>query len=281
MERTKSRPSGHDGGPSRGWSRREVLCWLGSASVGLPLAGGLLAACTPGPQGTAPLTASPGTVTQGKVIVGIVQEPTSLDPTADATNAISVCLRDNIYEGLVRLDGTGKLVGQLANSWDVSPDGKTITFHLQTGVTWHDGSPFLAEDVKFSWLRAMDPSASPVNPHRDYWDPVQAVDILDPNAVRVTLKAPSDNWLFHMTAGSAAIVSSKSATTNVTSPVGTGPFRFAGWNRGASLTLTRNEEYWGKKAALPGVEFRFISDAQAMNNAQGGRHRCPRPGGRA
>src|SRR5579859_7864401 len=64
-----------------------------------------------------------------KVTIAFTQEPTSLDPTADATASIATLLRDNLYEGLVRLDGSGKLLGSLARSWDVSPDGTVVTFH--------------------------------------------------------------------------------------------------------------------------------------------------------
>src|SRR5258708_5023104 len=70
-----------------------------------------------------------------------------------------------------------------------------------------------------------------------------------------------------MAAGSACIVSSKSAATNTTNPIGTGPFKFGSWNRGASLALTRNNDYWGTKAKLTDVEFRFFSDGNAANNA--------------
>src|SRR5438552_10292640 len=84
-----------------------------------------------------------------KAIIGIIQEPTSMDPTADATASIATTLRDNLYEGLVRLDGSGKIVGSLAKSWDVSPDGTTLTSHLVSGAKWHDGPPSGAQDVKF------------------------------------------------------------------------------------------------------------------------------------
>jgi peptide/nickel transport system substrate-binding protein len=70
-----------------------------------------------------------------------------------------------------------------------------------------------------------------------------------------------------MAAGSACIMSSNSVATNTTNPVGTGPFKFGAWNRGSSLALTRNDAYWGNKAKLTDVEFRFISDGNAMNNA--------------
>lgn len=190
-----------------------------------------------------------------------------MDPTADATASIATTLRDNLYEGLVRLDGSGKLVGSLARSWDVSTDGTVVTFHLVSGARWHDGTPFTAQDVKFAWDRAADANTQPPNPHRDYWAPVNAIDVPDDATVRVTLSTYSDNWLFHMASGSACIVSSASAANNATNPIGTGPFKFGSWNRGSSLTLTRNDNYWGSKARLTDVEFRFISDGNAMNNA--------------
>jgi peptide/nickel transport system substrate-binding protein len=201
-----------------------------------------------------------------KAIIAFTQEPTSLDPTADATASISTLLRDNLYEGLVRLDGSGKLLGSLAKSWDVSPDGTLVTFHLVSGAKWHDGTPFTAQDVKFSWDRAADANTKPPNPHRDYWAPVKSVDVSDDSTVKVTLSTYSDNWLFHMATGSACIVSSKSMATNATNPVGTGPFKFGTWNHGASVTITRNNDYWGNKAKLTDVEFRFFSDGNAAVN---------------
>jgi peptide/nickel transport system substrate-binding protein len=246
-----------------GVSRREALRRLGLLGLSLPTASAILAACTSADSSST----TPRTSSRSKIIVGIVQEPTSLDPTADATNAIAVCLRDNLYEGLVRLDANGRLIGGLARSWDQSPDGTRITFHLASGVTWHDGSPFSAQDVKFSWERAADASTRPPNPHRDYWAAVRSIDIADDTTVTATLSAYSDNFLFHMAAGSACIVSSKSAGSNMTNPIGTGPFKFTAWNRGASLALSRNDAYWGANPQLRDVEFRFISDAEAMNNA--------------
>ena len=240
-------------------TRREALRRLGVLGLSLPVASSLLEACATGSTNT------PTTSTKSKAVIGIVQEPTSMDPTADATASIATCLLNNVYEGLVRLDGTGKIVGNLAKSWDVSSDGTTVTFHLAAGVKWHDGSDFSAQDVVTSWTRAKDPANK--NPHADYWAPVQSVTAPDDKTVKVTLSSYSDNWLFHMGAGSACIVSAKSQANNKTNPVGTGPFKFAAWNRGSSLQLTRNDAYWGTKPKLKDVEFRFIGDANAMNNA--------------
>src|SRR5205823_12990627 len=110
------------------------------------------AAAVPTSAAAAPAAAS----SKPKAIIAIIQEPTSMDPTADATASIATILRDNLYEGLVRLDANGKLLGSLAKSWDVTPDGTLVTFHLVSGAKWHDGTPFTAQDVKFSWERAAD-----------------------------------------------------------------------------------------------------------------------------
>ena len=241
-------------------TRRAFLARGGAGLASLALFD-LLAACGGGS------TSEGRPSTRSHLTVGIIQEPTSLDPTADATNSIGLLLRDNVYEGLVRLDPTGKVLPGLARTWDLSSDGTTFTFHLATGVKWHDGTPFTARDVQFSWERAMSLQTKPVNPHVDYWAPVRSVATIDDRTVKVTLKQYSFNWLFHMTAASAAIVSEKSAGANAAHPVGTGPFTFTGWDRGAGLRLARHTAYWGSGARLSSIEFRFITDANAMNNA--------------
>jgi peptide/nickel transport system substrate-binding protein len=256
---------------AQGWlagrlTRRQALGRLLGLGLTVPSASAFLAACS-GSSGGGGGGGQGQASTKPAVNIGIVQEPTSLDPTAQATASIALLLRDNVYEGLVRLTPDLKVAPGLATSWDVSSDGRNFTFHMASGVKWHDGSPLTAQDVKFSWDRAMNPSTNPINPHLDYWAPVQSVEAPDDRTVKVTLKQYSDNWLFHMTAGAACIVSSKSAAQNATSPVGTGPFKFAGWNRGASLSLTRNDAYWGTKARLKDVTFKFITDPNAMNNA--------------
>jgi peptide/nickel transport system substrate-binding protein len=246
-------------------TRRQALGRLLGLGLTVSSASAFLAACSGASSGGG--GGQGQTSTKPSVTIGIVQEPTSLDPTAQATASISLLLRDNVYEGLVRLNPDLQVVPGLATSWDVSSDGKTFTFHLAAGVKWHDGSPFSAQDVKFSWDRAMNPATNPVNPHMDYWAPVQSVEVAGDRTVKVTLKQYSDNWLFHMTSGAASIVSSSSAAQNATAPVGTGPFKSSSRSKGASLSLVRNDGYWGTKALLKNVTFKFITDANAMNNA--------------
>lgn len=241
-------------------NRRQLL--QGGLALGLsaPAAIAFLEACSGG-AGAGTASAS----TKSKITIQITQEPTSLDPTRDATASIATLLLTNVYEPLVRLDETGKVVPGLARSWEQSSDGRTLTFHLAGGVKWHDGTAFTARDVKWSYERAADRANK--NPHADYWGPMQSIDAVDDKTVRITLKSYSYNFLFHMTAGSAAIMSQQTQPNNATSPVGTGPFKFSAWNKQQNLLLTRNDSYWGTKARLKDVEFRFISDANAQNNA--------------
>lgn len=253
---------------AEGWlsgalTRRQAIGRLLGLGLTVSSASAFLAACS----GSSGGGGQSRTSTKPSISIGIVQEPTSLDPTAQATASISLLLRDNVYEGLVRLNPDLQVVPGLATSWDVSSDGRNFTFHLASGVRWHDGSDFTAQDVKFSWDRAMNPSTNPVNPHLDYWAPVQSVEVAGDRAIKVALKQYSDNWLFHMTSGAASIVSSKAAAQNAASPVGTGPFKFASRSKGASLSLVRNDSYWSTKALLTNVTFKFITDPNAMNNA--------------
>ena len=244
--------------------RRQLLVRLLVLGLSLPAAAAVLEACGGNGGGASTTSKKP------KLILGFTQEPTSLDPTIDATASISTILRDNVYEGLVRLDPGGKPIPGLATRWETSSDGRTITFHLAQGVKWHDGKPFSSADVKFSWDRAAGLSSTPAakpNPHKDYWKPVASIEAPDANTVKVNLTTYSYNWLFHMTAGSACIFSAATQPTNATAPVGTGPFKFVGWNKGSSLTLTRNDSYWGEKAKLKDLDYRFITDANGMNNA--------------
>src|SRR5438105_5708202 len=90
--------------------RRETLRRIGLLGLALPAASSLLAACGGAGQPTSTSSSASSSPAKSKIIVGIVQEPTALDPTADATASIALCLRDNLYEGLVRLDGTGKIL---------------------------------------------------------------------------------------------------------------------------------------------------------------------------
>ncbi len=195
------------------------------------------------------------------LIIGVRLEPPHLDPTAGAAAAIGEIVYANVFEGLTRIDRNGKVQPGLATSWTISDDGKSYLFHLGSNIQFHDGAIFSANDVKFSLDRARDDNS--VNPQKGLFEPIDAIDVIDPATVKVTLKRPTGSFLFNMGWPAAVIVSSKSAETNKSNPIGTGPFRFANWIKGSSIELIRNPTYWGNPVKLEKTTFRVIADPSA------------------
>ncbi len=198
---------------------------------------------------------------QDTITLGMVLEPPNLDPTAGAAAAIDEVVYANVFEGLTRFGPDGAVRPALAESWEVSDDGTSYTFHLRSGVLFHDGTSFDAEDVKFSLDRARaDDSA---NAQKALFAGIDTVAVVDPATVTITLKAPDGNFPFNMAWGDAVIVAPESVADLATKPIGTGPFRFETWSQGDRVELSRNDSYWGEKAALSRATFRFISDPTA------------------
>ncbi len=209
------------------------------------------------PGADAPGTIAPG----GRVTVGMQLEPPILDPTANPASAISEALYGNVFEGLVRFAADGSVLPQLAESWDVSADGLTYTFHLRRGVRFHDGTPFDAGTAKFSLDRAL--AVDSVNPQRARLQAVRGVEAVDADTLRIALKRRSGGLLQSLAWGSFVMVAPPSADNNAQQPVGTGPFKFVEWRRGDSLDLARNEGYWNGAVRLERATFKFISDPSA------------------
>ncbi|MEP9371555.1 ABC transporter substrate-binding protein [Mesorhizobium sp. KR1-2] len=195
------------------------------------------------------------------LVLGMVLEPPHLDPTAGAAAAIREVVYANVFEGLTRIGPKGEVLPALAESWTVSDDGKVYTFKLHSGVKFHDGSDFSADDVKFSLDRARAPDST--NAQKGLFEAIDTVEVVDPTTVRVTLKHPQGSFLYNMGWGDAVIVSPKTADTNKEKPIGTGPFKFDSWARGSSIKLVKADNYWGEPVYLDKVEFRIIPDASA------------------
>lgn len=209
--------------------------------------------------------ATPAVAAKDTLVMGQQLEPPHLDPTAGAAAAIDEVLYANVFEGLTRIDEKGLVQPALAKNWTVSDDGKTYTFALQEGVTFHDGTAFDCADVKFSLERAMAPDS--VNAQKALFDPIEAVNCPDPHTAVLTLKRKAGNLLFNLGWGDAVIVAEETAADNKTKPVGTGPFRFSRWVKGDRVELVRYDDYWGEPVALKAATFKFISDPAAATAA--------------
>ena len=189
-------------------------------------------------------------------------EPPSLDPTTGgAAAAIRTVTYDNIFEGLTKIDKDGAVQPLLAKSWDISPDGLTYTFHLQSGVKFHDGSAFSAADVKYSLDAARGEKS--VNAQKQLFAKIASVDVVDPDTVKITLSGPQGDFLYNLGWGDAVIVSEKTAATNGTNPVGTGPYKFGEWVKGDHVTLEAFPDYWGAKPSIQKATIKIISDPTA------------------
>jgi peptide/nickel transport system substrate-binding protein len=200
-----------------------------------------------------------------EIRIGVTLEPPALDPTAGAAAAIDEVVYQNVFEGLTRIDQTGAVQPGLAASWTISEDGLTYTFALHDGVTFHDGSSFDAEDVKFSLERIN--AADSANAQKALYASIAGVTVVDPLTVEVKLSQPDGLFLFNLGRGDAVIVAPESAANNAVEPIGTGPFAFTQWDRGSRLMLQQYGPYWGDKPALTKATYVFIADSATKTNA--------------
>ncbi len=211
--------------------------------------------------GSAAMLATGALAQNTHIDVAMQLEPPNLDPTGGAAQAIDSVVYSNIFEGLTRFMSDGSVVPGLAERWDISDDGLVYTFHLRSGVTFHDGTSMDAEDVKFSLDRARAEDST--NAQKGLFANITDVTVIDPLTVQVTLSVPTGSFLFNMAWGDAVIVAPESIGTAATNPVGTGAFVFQDWVQGDHISIARNPGYWGTPAVLESVTFRFISDPTA------------------
>jgi peptide/nickel transport system substrate-binding protein len=196
--------------------------------------------------------------------VGLVAVPASLDFTTVDGAAIPQALLNNVYDGLVKLDQNGEIQPDLAKSWQVSDDRKTYTFDLVDNATFSNGEKFTADDAVFSINRVMSDWTISLKAAMDV---VQEAKALSPSQLQVTLKEPSNDWLYRMTTRIGAMFSKTGVDNLATKPVGTGAYTLAKFNRGDSIALARNDDYWGKKPFFASVTLKYFKDATALNNA--------------
>ena len=198
------------------------------------------------------------------VVLGMVLEPTGLDPTAGAAAAIGEVVHYNIFEGLTKIQIDGAVTPLLSESWSSSPDGKTYTFKLRQGVTFSDGEPFDAEAVKFSFNRAKA-EGSTNKAKKAVFDNISSIAVYEPFVVILTLNNADGNFPFRLGENTAVILHPKSAAGAATKPVGTGPFKLEAWNKGSSITLVKWDGHRdAAKVKLKKATFRFINDPAAQ-----------------
>ncbi len=201
----------------------------------------------------------------GRLDIVVQPEPPSL-MLGLVQNGPTQMVAGHIYESLLRYDTDLSPMPALAKSWEISDDGLTYTFHLQEGVTWHDGEPFSAEDVVFSADEFLRETHSRLRVSLAY---VESITAPDENSVVFQLSEPFGPFINSFEAGTMPIVPKHiyegtdyaNNEMNAT-PIGTGPFKFEAWEKGNYIHLVKNEEYYlDGKPYLDEVFFRVIPDA--------------------
>jgi peptide/nickel transport system substrate-binding protein len=228
-------------------NRAEFLRLLGGAAA---------AAAVAGPFGMAGMArAQEG----GDLVVGISSDVSTLDPQMSPIDVFRHTIRSTVFEALVFINpDTLKADPLLAESWEASADGLTVTFKLKSGVTWHNGSPFTAADVVYSIKRVQDPAVG--SPFAPQLVAVANVEAPDDQTVVLTLANTVPGLLANLAV--IQIVNEASIGSITTAPVGTGPFKFVNWAPGDHIRVEAYAEH--RNAPKVGaIEWRIVPDSQA------------------
>jgi peptide/nickel transport system substrate-binding protein len=249
-------------------NRRQVLRALGWSAAGVAAAGSL---GWPAPaQAQAPKRG-------GTIRIGSFSNIDTLD-AHNTTSIVACSIHNNIYNGLLKIVSTdGKSVDfkpQLAREWEIQGD-RVHVFRLHKGVTFHNGDPLTAADVKWNLERVKDKNQSPI--HAWKLELLEAIETPDSHTVKLHFRKPYPflRVAFTGSTGRAATILSPRAVqekgkTYARNPVGTGPFKFVEWKEGDHILLERNPNYWETDAAggrlpyLDRVQFRIIIEPSTL-----------------
>jgi peptide/nickel transport system substrate-binding protein len=179
----------------------------------------------------------------GTLKVALLRDPTGWDPHINY-GATTYTFQANIYEGLLRYSLKGVLEPGLATRWE-SPNPTTYVLYLRKGVRFHSGNPFTADDVKWNIERIQNPATNAAWAKR--FEVVEAVTVVDPSTVRITLKQPAAAFLEMLAAAEAVIADSKWVAGGgdlKKAASGTGPFKLGPYETGVRYALVKNPDYW-------------------------------------
>ena len=195
-------------------------------------------------------------------------DPRGLDPAIvdDGESAKPMC---QMYEGLLKFsDSTTEVEPCLAESWDISEDGLTYTFHLRQGVKFHDGTDFNAEAVKFNVDRQTINKTENMNYGDFVYGDVESCNVVDEYTVEFKMKKASTPFLNNLAMSLGAPIVSPTACEQYDNnlnehPCGTGPYKFVRWDKSEAVVMERNEDYWGEPGVAKEIVFRTITDNSA------------------
>jgi peptide/nickel transport system substrate-binding protein len=216
----------------------------------------LLVACGSSPRGT-----------QDRITYGIATQPVRLNPITQP-DIISRWAIELVFDGMLDVDDQLELVPALATTWETSPDGLSLTFHLRDGVQWHDGQPLTSTDVKFTCDTIRDPETAPTVAKSDYAS-IAGIETPDEATVIFRLAQPDASLPSKLTTGIAPrhlLEGEDLATTSFNrQPVGTGPFRLSSWQSDQQLTFDANPGYFAGRPRLERIVWKIVPDSTSLS----------------
>jgi peptide/nickel transport system substrate-binding protein len=237
---------------------------MGGAVAASGLMASLLAACGGSDKATTAAAGTPAAVKPqrgGMLKAALTGEPDSLDP-AKSQIYTGAQVYDNVFSKLVDLDPDNKVYGVLATKW-TQKDPKTWVFTLRDGVTFHNGEPFTANDVKYTFERIL--AKGTASGYAPLYSVIDRITVDSPTQVTFHLKTSFGPFLTNL-ANNGEIVNRKAieAKGSQRKPVGTGPFQFVDWVQGDHVTLKRFDNYFvSGQPYLDGITFKFAQVDQS------------------
>ena len=238
---------------------------LWKAVAAIAAAGMLLTGCGGASDDDTPAaTGAPSAAVDAdaSIEIGSLYEPGNLSNTGGGGQGVTEALGGNVYEALIKLNDDGSISNLLAEDYEVSEDGLTYTFTLRDGVTFHSGREVTAADVKASFERVVAEDSQAAR--KSSFAVVESVEATDDKTVVFTLSDKSISFPYFM---SYVWVVNPDLADPQTETDGTGPYTLDEWRRGSTLSLVRNDDYWGEPAKNGRVTFNYFTDASALGNA--------------
>lgn len=221
----------------------------------------VVSGCGAGPQ-------SSGERGSQGIVVAVATEPSTLDPQA-VNDRASRIVTDNIFETLLVRDSDAAIQPLLATDYK-RIDDSTWQLDLRSGVTFHDGTPFNAETAAASLNRIVDPDYT--TQRTSYTEGIVAANVVDEDTITITTDGPDPVLPAQLTSIPMVPLSAAEAGFGQDVVVGTGPYKLDQWDRGRSISIARNDNYWGTEPQIETVQVRVVPDAQtalaALNNAE-------------
>ncbi len=227
--------------------------------LALVLLVGLLGTVLCGCGGSSKEQAEETRASANELVVGIAQD---LDDSLDPHKAVAAGTKEvmfNVFEGLVKVSSDGSLIPAVAEKYTISEDGRTYTFTIREGITFHNGDAVTADDVLYSIERCAAASETGIVQVAAL-SAVESMEAADERTVVITLTEPNNEFLVYLTLA----VLPADYTEQDTKPVGTGPFKFISRAAQDSIVMEKNEAYWGTPAKLDKVTFKICENADSI-----------------